>query len=277
MANKFNPQGRTKFLFVRSLANPTAPTATELAAGTSGVLDLTCGILPNGVEGFATEPSTVDATTMCSKQAETVPGLPTVTDGAFMMARASTTGTDNYALIAELIELADEHAEGYVVGVLEGWADDETGPAVGDVVDVYPVEVASVNPQPLAAGSLASYKVGFTHPGAFRPNVLVANGLSNEVVTVAVGGSGLTSFTLTFDGDTTVSLDDQATANDVEDALEDLDSIGVGNVSVTGPAGGPWVITFVGALAGTNVGTVTATPTGGTGTVTPTVTTAGGA
>jgi len=60
------------------------------------------------------------------------------------------------------------------VFVPDGWDEDsETGPAVGDIVDVYPVEVASVNSQPPVAGQLVSYKVGFTHPGNFELNKLV--------------------------------------------------------------------------------------------------------
>jgi len=176
MANKFNPQGRSKYLFVpkANLADPAAPTEDELDTEIVGVIDLTCGILPNGVEGFAAEPTTVDATTMCSKQAETVPGLPSVTDGALTMARASDSTAANYTLFNALASLANSHAEGYVVFVPDGWDEDsETGPAVGDIVDVYPVEVASVNSQPPVAGQLVSYKVGFTHPGNFELNKLV--------------------------------------------------------------------------------------------------------
>jgi hypothetical protein len=51
----------------------------------------------------------------------------------------------------------------------------------------------------------------------------------------------------------------------------------VGDVTVTGSAGGPYTVTFGGALADTNVAQMTATPTGGTGTVTVATTTAGGA
>jgi hypothetical protein len=180
MANKFNPQGRSRYLFVplAGIDDPAAPTAEELGTETVGVLDLTCGILPNGVEGFSSEPTTVDASTMCSTRAESVPGLPTSTDGAFTMARASTSDADNYTLMNALDALAVAHAEGYVVFLPEGWdaAGIETGPAVGDVCDVFPVEVASVNAQPAVAAQLASYKVGFTHPGAFRLNRLVTAG-----------------------------------------------------------------------------------------------------
>lgn len=99
---------------------------------------------------------------------------------------------------------------------------------------------------------------------------------SSEVQTVTEGGSGLTSFTLTFSGQTTASLDDQATAADVQEALEALSNIGAGNVVVTGSPGGVYTVTFTGDLAGTNVDQMTATPTGGTGSVTVATLTGGG-
>jgi hypothetical protein len=101
--------------------------------------------------------------------------------------------------------------------------------------------------------------------------------VTDEVQTVTEGGSGLTSFTLTYSGQTTGSLDDQATAAEVQAALEALSNIAVGDVTVTGSAGGPYTVTFGGTLADTNVAQMTATPTGGTGTVTIATATAGGA
>jgi len=100
---------------------------------------------------------------------------------------------------------------------------------------------------------------------------------SDEVQTLTVGGSGLTSFTLTFGGQTTAAILAAATAAQVQAALEALSTIGVGDIAVTGAGGGPWTVTFKGTLANTNVAQLTATPTGGTGTVTPATTTAGGA
>lgn len=104
-------------------------------------------------------------------------------------------------------------------------------------------------------------------------------GTSEEVQTITEGGSGLTSFTLTYAGQTTASLDDDATAAQVQAALEALSNVGAGNVQVTGgPLGtGPFSVKFVGDLANTNVDQMTATPTGGTGTVTIATATAGGA
>lgn len=97
----------------------------------------------------------------------------------------------------------------------------------------------------------------------------------NEVQTITVGGSSLTSFTLTFDGQTTVSLPADASAIDVYLALIGLSNIGDDEVTVTGPDGGPWVVTFINGLGMQDVPDITATPTGGTGTVTPEVTVPG--
>ncbi|HXH57732.1 hypothetical protein [Iamia sp.] len=102
-------------------------------------------------------------------------------------------------------------------------------------------------------------------------------GTTDEVQTVTVGGAGLTSFTLTFSGQTTAAIAAAATAAQVQSALEALSNIGVGDVVVTGGAGGPWTVVFAGALADTDVAQMTPTPTGGTGTVTVATTTAGGA
>lgn len=104
----------------------------------------------------------------------------------------------------------------------------------------------------------------------------------DEVVTITVTGSPTGgNFTLTFEGDETANIAYNASATVVRQRLEELDSIGVGNVTVTGSAGGPWVITFVGDLAATDVGTVTVDDTGLTGGTSPevnaVVTTPGGA
>jgi hypothetical protein len=101
--------------------------------------------------------------------------------------------------------------------------------------------------------------------------------VTDEVQTITEGGSGLTSFTLTYSGQTTGSIAAAATAATVQAALEALSNIAVGDVTVTGNAGGPYTVTFGGTLADTNVAQMTATPTGGTGTVTIATATAGGA
>jgi hypothetical protein len=76
------------------------------------------------------------------------------------------------------------------------------------------------------------------------------------VVTVAVAAEGGT-FTVTFGGQTTAAIDYDAAAAAVQAALESLSTVGAGNVLVSGSAGGPYRIEFVGDLAGANVGAVT--------------------
>lgn len=100
---------------------------------------------------------------------------------------------------------------------------------------------------------------------------------TDEVQTVTEGGSGLTSFTLTYSGQTTAAILAAATAAEVRTALEALSNIDVGDITVTGAAGGPYTVTFGGKLANADIAAMTATPTGGTGTVTVATTTAGGA
>jgi hypothetical protein len=100
--------------------------------------------------------------------------------------------------------------------------------------------------------------------------------VTDEVQSLTQGGSGLTSYTLTFNGQTTASISATATAAQIQAAIEALSNVGAGNVSVTGPVGGPNIVTFQGALADTNVAQMTSTPTGGTGTLTVATTTAGG-
>lgn len=105
-------------------------------------------------------------------------------------------------------------------------------------------------------------------------------GAGNEHQSITFGGAGLTSFTLTYDGQTTASIDYTAatepTAAEIQTALEALSNLAPGDVIVTGALDGPFDVEFAGTLADTNVAEMTATPTGGTGTVTIATVTAGG-
>src|SRR5690606_23607324 len=56
----------------------------------------------------------------------------------------------------------------------------------------------------------------------------------NEVQELALSDAAGGTFTLTFDGDETDPIAYDATAEDVQTALEALDGIGEGNVEVTG-------------------------------------------
>ena len=95
----------------------------------------------------------------------------------------------------------------------------------------------------------------------YHPNVTLdvstfIQGNANEVQTVTVTATD--PFTLTYAGQTTASIDDEATAEAVQAALEALSTIGVGDVTVTGEDGGPYTVTFGGALGNQNIAQMTA-------------------
>jgi hypothetical protein len=104
---------------------------------------------------------------------------------------------------------------------------------------------------------------------ASDPPAVLAGAGTNEVQKVAIGGTPTGgTFTLTFSGQTTSAIAYNATAATVQTALQALSSIGSGNATVTGGPGPgtAWTVTFVGALAQTDVAQMTATSslTGGT-------------
>jgi len=101
---------------------------------------------------------------------------------------------------------------------------------------------------------------------------------TDEVQTVTIGGSPTGgTFTLTFIGQTTSAIAYNASAATVQTALQALSTIGTGNATVAGSAGGPYTVTFAGLLAGRNVPQMTGNGAGLTpsGTVTIATTTEG--
>lgn len=97
------------------------------------------------------------------------------------------------------------------------------------------------------------------------------NAQQTITVTNATGGT----FTLTFRGQTTTAIPYNATAAQIQSALEALSTIGVGNVSVTGS--NPWTVEFIHELGGQPVEALVATSalSGPGAAVTVTVTVAG--
>lgn len=110
---------------------------------------------------------------------------------------------------------------------------------------------------------------------------IVADGDTNEVQEVEITGDPTGGdFALTYAGQTTDDIPWNATAAFVQGALNDLSNIRVGDVIVSGGAGGPYTVQFTGSLRATNVAEMTATDalTGGTTPgVTVTTVTAGSA
>lgn len=101
--------------------------------------------------------------------------------------------------------------------------------------------------------------------------------LTDAVYSLTEGGAGLTSYTITFQGQTTGAIDDDATAAQVQAALEALSNVDPGDVVVTGTTNPIAMrLSFGGQYANTALLTPTTTPTGGTGVVAVGVVTQGG-
>ncbi len=79
---------------------------------------------------------------------------------------------------------------------------------------------------------------------------------TNEVQVITVTDD---PFTVSFRGVSTADLADDAAAATVQTALQGLSTIGAGNATVAGSAGGPYTVTFAGALAATAVDQLEAT------------------
>jgi hypothetical protein len=93
----------------------------------------------------------------------------------------------------------------------------------------------------------------------YKPNVTLdvskfSASAVNEIQTVTITGTPTGgTFTLSYKGQTTTAIAYNAAAAAVQAALQALSTIGSGNATVSGSAGGPYTVTFVGALAGINV------------------------
>lgn len=124
-----------------------------------------------------------------------------------------------------------------------------------------------------AASAVQSALAALTTIGAGTTNTY-----AEQEITIDGAPTGGT-FTLSFGGQTTAGIAYNAAASAVQSALVALSSIGSSNVTVTGQAGGPYLVSFAGTLTGPQA-TITSNPaslTGGAGAdnlvvVTPVVT-----
>jgi hypothetical protein len=90
----------------------------------------------------------------------------------------------------------------------------------------------------------------------------------NEVQTGTISGApGSGSFFMNYNGQITTGVAFNATGATAQSALEALSNVGVGNVTVSGGVGGPYVITFVGELGGLDQPLITTTHTFNQGTI----------
>lgn len=111
----------------------------------------------------------------------------------------------------------------------------------------------------LMTGSGASLTGGPVYVAIIQTAVAAVN----EVQTVALLGSPTAgTFTLTYGANTTTGQAYNISAANLQTTLRALGSIGGANVNVSGVDGGPWTVTFVGTLAGTDVNLMTGSGSG---------------
>ncbi len=139
-------------------------------------------------------------------------------------------------------------------------------------------------PKTLQGGTIEDFQICTPDPSILQfacGGDVITTGGTNEVQTVTITGTPTGgTFTLTFGGQTTSGIAYNAIASAVQTALQALSTIGTSNATVTGGPGPgtPYVVTFTGALASTNVAQMTATSSltgGSTPAVAVTTTTAG--
>lgn len=121
---------------------------------------------------------------------------------------------------------------------------------------IRPGKLAAISGAPaLAHGTPATFDEG---SGTWSPWDAGA-AYVDEVYTITAGGTAASdgTYTLTVGTDTTSALAHDANSATIEAALEALDSVGVGNVAVTGTGlgsnNGTAILTFDGALSGQEV------------------------
>ncbi|OBJ60246.1 hypothetical protein [Mycobacterium asiaticum] len=101
--------------------------------------------------------------------------------------------------------------------------------------------------------ALPSIKARFDTDGVLRT---IQNAPINELQRITVTGD---PFTLSFQGEPTDDIPQNATHAQVETALEALSTVGASNANVTGPDGGPFDVVFNDALGNQDVPQLTAT------------------
>lgn len=132
--------------------------------------------------------------------------------------------------------------------------EDTSGPDLAESQLLFPTAFGPMIQQPMWIG--IEWTPNFTPDDGPADNPILF-GVFPTVNTVQLvtllGNPTAGSFTLTYEADITTDIAENATASTVQTALEALDLIGTDNVSVEGSAGGPWQITFIGALGGQNI------------------------
>lgn len=127
---RYVPEGTVEVFWVTTVANPAAPTSTELNAG----VDITGALAGDLVLPFAGQ--TTDAADMSSRFNKTAPGDFGGSEGTFTIHREKASGDDTaYTTLTR-------GAIGYLAVANRGLATPGTW-AISDEVDLWPAEILS--------------------------------------------------------------------------------------------------------------------------------------
>lgn len=154
---RFNRRGRSGVWFVASLANPAAPSAAAIAAGTAIHNEL------KSFTGFTSEVADLDNADWGSTFEKTLPGGETPA-GSSLTVYAGDVDADAGETIRAAI--GGNNVSGFIVFVKRSKT-----PATGERADVFPVRGKGANDDREAGNAVATYTVGFAIPDTPNKNV----------------------------------------------------------------------------------------------------------
>ncbi|GAA3699149.1 hypothetical protein GCM10022377_10210 [Zhihengliuella alba] len=138
--------GNVRVVFVPTIADPTAPTVTELGAGTA--VDLSCYITGGGLAATVDEQSIADER-LCSVQVFEQPGR---SSNSLELTYIDNTNSPNAATDNKAVDTLVRGTTGYVV-IRRGIAYEDAF-AASQKVRVYPTEAGAYRPNAPEANSV---------------------------------------------------------------------------------------------------------------------------
>lgn len=151
-------RGLSKFYFVPTIADPSAPTVAEISAGTE------IGQEVAEISGFSFSSNPIDTPDFESRFVKKAPGEDTAEDSSMTLYDDPDT--------VDIRDTLAKDEEGYIVIFALGIAG--ASPAAGDDAEVWPVQVASNTREYTAGNEVARYMVQFTITDVPEQNAVVA-------------------------------------------------------------------------------------------------------
>jgi hypothetical protein len=137
----------------------------------------------------------------------------------------------------------------YSLGGMYGpfWTLNRSNPSYAAHVDLAPKATVKLK---LEADANGMALLGYLQQGTtYYLRVNAQGRIIDNLQIVTLGAPSGGTFTLTYKGQTTSGIAYNATSSAVQTALQGLSTIGAGNVTVSGSAGGPYNVIFTGTLA----------------------------